>query len=39
MQEKKHLIKPNKDLTIIKKVTLYVINENCQCCTINMTKC
>ena len=36
---KKRLIKPIKNGGNAHKITLFVSNENCQCCTVNMSKC
>ncbi len=36
---KKRLIKPMKKQKNMHKITLFVSNENCQCCTVNMSKC
>lgn len=36
---KKRLIKPLKKGKNLRKIALFVSNENCQCCTVNMSKC
>lgn len=39
MKKKKILAKPRKKMTVANKVALYVVNENCQCCGVNMSSC
>ncbi len=42
MKRKIKLRKPGNGAALLKKVVLYnspASNENCQCCTVNMSKC